>query len=118
MTYEYIQCSFSYFRDVRERCQRRITLLEQSGVKKVVIFGIGELAEFAYISVQESELTLVGFIASQSGLRFLSFSCITPDLLQDLDFDAVLISDLSDIVGARTQLRGLGVPDNKIFALV
>lgn len=118
LTYEFIQYSLTYYRDARRRFRSLITDLERFGVKKVAVFGNGELAELAYVSLMESKLELVGFIAVEAGNRFLSFPCCPPDELQNWEFDAILLSDLQDVDGARALLRTLGVPDRKVFSIV
>jgi len=87
----------TYYRDVRHRFNHTLTVLEQSGVKRIVIFGVRELAELAYLSIQESNLVLVGFIADGPGDRFLSFPRGTLDSVKEWNFDAILISDLGNV---------------------
>lgn len=118
LTYEYLKYSLSYYRDVRHRFNHILTVLGQAGVKRIVIFGVGELAELACLSIQGSNLELVGFVAEGPEERFLSFPRRKAEALKTMDFDAVLISDLGKIKRSRKLLKAFGVPENKIFSVI
>src|SRR4249919_492749 len=62
LTYLYMQYSLSYYRDVRGRLKDALLSASRSGVKRLVIYGTGELAELAYLSLREMNLALVGFV--------------------------------------------------------
>src|SRR2546423_2550602 len=67
LTYLYMQYSLSYYRDMRKRLKVVLTELASAGAKRIVIYGTGELAELAYISLREMNLTLVGFVDGDQG---------------------------------------------------
>lgn len=120
LTYEYLQYSLSYYRDIRHQLAHTLVLLEQAGAKRIVIFGVGELAELAYLSIQESDLELVGFIADGDGQgdRYLSFPCGTLESLPEWDFDGILISDPGNKDRTRALIRSSGISPKKIFSVV
>ena len=118
LTYEYLQYSLTYYRDVRHRLNHTLAGMERSGVKRIAIFGIGELAEFAYLSIQESNLVLVGFVADGPGDRFLTFPRGTLETLRDWSFDAILISDLGNIDETRTRIQASGISAEQVFSVV
>lgn len=118
LTYEYLQYSLTHYRDVRHRCNNTFAYLRKRGMKRIVIFGVGELAEFAYLSLQENEFTLVGFVTEESGDRFLSFPRGTLDDLKNWDFDTILISDLTNIEATKAKLQALGVSEERVFPIV
>ena len=118
LTYEYLQFSLTYYRDVRRRLNDTLVVLEQSGVNRIVIFGVGELAEMAYLSIQESNLELVGFVADEPGERFLSFPRGTLGTLTEWDFDAILISDLGNVNQTRARILSLGITADQVFSVV
>ena len=117
LTYEYMQYSLTFYRDMRERLERVFSTLAMSSVKRVVIFGTGELAELAYLSLREHDLTLVGFLEKDPRPKFLSYPVASIWSLPEWEFDSVLISDLSDVEGIRAQLLEAGIPDEKVVPL-
>ncbi len=118
LTYEYLQYSLTYYRNVRQRFNSTLAVIEQSGVKRIVIFGVGELAELAYLSIQERDLVLVGFIADGPGDRFLSFPRGTLDSVKKWNFDAILISDLGNVDDMRTRIHASGISPEHVFSVV
>ncbi len=118
LTYEYLQFSLTHYRDVRYRLNHTFAYLEQQGIKRVVIYGIGELAEFAYLSLQESDLILVGFVTEEPGDKFLSFPRGTLKSLRGWKFDAILISDLTHVEKNRKKLLALNIPAEQVFSVV
>lgn len=118
LTYEYLQYSLSHYRNIRGRLNHTLAGLERAGVKQIVIFGVGELAEFAYLSIQESNLVLVGFVADEPGERFLSFPLGTLESLKEWNFDAILICDLGNVEEIRSRIQVLGIPLDRVISVV
>jgi len=118
LTYEYLQYSLTYYRDIRHRLNHTLAVLEKAGVKRIVVFGVGELAELAYLSIQESNLVLVGFAADGPGDRFLSLPRGTLDSVKEWNFDTILISELGNVEVMRTRIHASGIPPEHVFSIV
>ena len=116
LTYLYMQYSLSYYRNMRERLKVVLTERAKAGAKRIVICGTGELAELAYISLREMDLTLVGFVDGNQG-TFLSYPLWPIEALPNCEFDAVLIADLEEAKKIQARLVRIGVPREKIAAL-
>ncbi|TAL09547.1 MAG: winged helix-turn-helix transcriptional regulator [Nitrospirae bacterium] len=116
LTYQYMEYSLTYYRQMRERMKVALTERAKAGAKRVVIYGTGELAEMAYISLREMDLTLVGFVDGEKG-TFLSYPLWPVEELTKWDFDFVLIADLEEAKKVQTRLARVGVPREKIATL-
>jgi DNA-binding Lrp family transcriptional regulator len=116
LTYLYMQYSLSYYRDMRQRLKIVLTGLASAGAKRIVICGTGELAELAYISLREMDLTLVGFVDGDQG-TFLSYPLWPIEALPNWEFDAVLIADLEEAKKIQARLARIRVPREKIAVL-
>ena len=117
LTYLYMQHSLSYYRDMRQRLKVVLTELASAGAKRIVIYGTGELAELAYLSLREMHLTLVGFVDGSRESTFLSYPLWPVEVLPNWDFDSVLIADLGVAKKIQTQLVQAGVQREKISTL-
>ena len=62
LTYRYIQSSYKYYKDARVKFRILLQALTTNGVKNVVLYGAGELAEIAYISFKETSLNITGVV--------------------------------------------------------
>lgn len=117
LTYLYMQYSLSHYRDMRARLRDTLSRATGNGVQRVVIFGTGEFAEMAYLSLREMDLTLVGFIDEGEVETFLSYPVRRPSVLAEWEFDAVLLADIDRSREYRETLADCQVPQGKVFAL-
>ena len=118
LTYQYMQHSLLYYRDMRQQLKQVLPRLSQAGTKRIVVYGTGELAEMAYLTLREMDLTLVGFVDGAQGQTFLSYPLWPVEALAQWTYDAVLIADLADEEKIHAQLIRAGVPKDKIVTLV
>lgn len=115
LTYQYMQYSLNYYRDIRRRLKHVLSDVSRNGGKRVVVYGTGELAELAYLTLREMDLTLVGFIGDEANLTFLAYPVRSVEALQAWDFDAVLIADLGDAKKNQARMVDGGVQREKII---
>ena len=95
LTYEYIQHSFKYYRDARYKIKDQFKSLENEGNKDIVFYGVGDLAEIAYVSLLETSLNLMAVIDPQkAGHRFLGNKVQDVDSLGSLAFDKIIITTI------------------------
>jgi DNA-binding MarR family transcriptional regulator len=117
LTFEYMQYSLYYYREMRSRLNQVLRGLSSAGCKRLVIYGTGELAELAYLTLREIDLALVGFVDGKEG-TFLSYPLLGIEVLSKCDFDAVLVTDLENADKARSRIVQEGVPSEKVITLV
>jgi DNA-binding MarR family transcriptional regulator len=117
LTYLYMEYSLSHYRDMRARLREALSQAANNGAKRVVIYGTGELAEMAYLSLREMHMTLVGFVDDSQQEAFLSYPVWPPEVLNEWEFDAVLLADIERTVRHREILGQHHVPEVKILVL-
>jgi DNA-binding MarR family transcriptional regulator len=117
LTYQYMQYSLSYYRDMRDRLRKTLAAAANDGAKRVVIYGTGELAEMAYLSLREMNLTLVGFVDDREVDTFLSYPVWRPNVLVEWEFDVVLLADLGRTADTAETLARQQVAGDKVLAL-
>jgi len=117
LTYLYMQYSLSHYRDMRARLRTTLSRAAEQGMKRVVIYGTGELAEMAYLSLREMNMTLVGFIGDGQQESFLSYPVWQAEDLEKWEFDAVLLADIEHTVRHMEILGQYHVSDVKVLAL-
>ncbi|UVT19413.1 MAG: winged helix-turn-helix transcriptional regulator [Nitrospira sp.] len=117
LTYLYMEYSLSHYRDMRARLREALSHAARNGVKRVIIYGTGELAEMAYLSLREMHMILVGFVDDGQQESFLSYPVWSSKVLGEWEFDAVLLADLEQTARHRAMLGQQHVPDEKILVL-
>jgi DNA-binding MarR family transcriptional regulator len=93
LTREFIEFSFEFYREARRRSAQVCRDLSESGVRRVAFLGVGELAEIAYLGVQEWGLELVDvFDRDRAGRTF--FNCLVrpPEETGDSQAERILVT--------------------------
>ena len=71
LTYLYIQYSYNFYREARQKMRDLYRDLERQGISRIVFYGAEDLAEIAYVSLQETSIQLVAVIDdTKVGTRF------------------------------------------------
>jgi len=114
LTLEFMRYSIDYYKDLRAKIGRTYAALEAAGVRRVAFYGVGEVAEIAYISLQESALELVAVADEErAGERFLGRPVVAPRELAAIDPERVIITDIrprEELAGA---MMRVGLPDDR-----
>ena len=93
LTYEYIQHSYNFYKEARQKLRDLYTGLERRDVSSIIFYGAGDLAEIAYISLQESEIELAAVVdRKEKGKSFFGITIVDPSRLGKLEFDRVLLT--------------------------
>lgn len=118
LTYEYIQYSFQFYKKVRANLQALFTKLIEKDMNRIVFYGANEVAEIAYISLQETNIELVAVADdNKAGKRFISFIVTDLTRLSLLTFDAVFITEMNDNDDIIDKLLASGIPKEKVILL-
>jgi DNA-binding MarR family transcriptional regulator len=118
LTYHYLQYSLNFYRDMRTEVQSCFDALAGKGVTYLAFYGIGDVAEIAYVCLHGSPLELVGVIDDdQAGEAFFGHPVQERQALNDLDFDAVFVASLENAERKAQDLMSLGIPREKIVRL-
>lgn len=118
LTYEYFKATMDFIKRVRGDIVRIFQRLESQGCKKVVFYGSGEEAEIAYISLHQTNLTLVGVLDDDRvGTSLFGFPVQPLKELLSLDFDVVVIVSLDDPHSRLQALQEMNINNESIVLL-
>lgn len=113
----------SQLRDGLERLSREWPSTEDGPgcVKPIVFYGTGILAEIAFVSLQETDLSLVGVVDHREG-SFFGLPVHHPSRLSGLDlagsrFERLVVTTIGAKRIVRAELAEQGVRDDQIFFL-
>ena len=118
LTCEYLEYSLQFYRQIRGFLAASLTPLARAGCKDILLYGTGEVAEIAYLTMQEMDLNLVGMVDGENGRgKFLGVPVISPADLSLIPFDRIVIADFSSREKIQQQLQALGVPADKMITI-
>lgn len=118
LTCEYIQFSYRYYREARQKLQALFRQLERQGVRRIAFYGASDLAEIAYLSLQESGIELAMIVdEARSDERFMDRSIDPPGKLDPLAVDRILITAVDGRDAIVQGIRAGGFPDKIVVML-
>lgn len=96
--------------------------MDPSGQKRVVFYGAGDVAEIAYVSLQGTDLTLVGVVDDRRTGRFFDVQICPPDQLAaetigTVPYGHVVVTSLRHADAIRARIEGRGVPPERVSCL-
>ena len=93
LTYEYIQYSYKFYKDARQKLRDLFSDLANHEVRRIVFYGASDLAEIAYLSLQETFIELVAIVDDiNQGNKFMGYRIEDPSELDSKQFDKILIT--------------------------
>jgi DNA-binding MarR family transcriptional regulator len=116
LTYQYFQYSFVFYRMVRRNLQKLFMRLVEQGVKSIVFYGVSDVAEIAYITLQETSIKMIAIVDEKMmGKIFLGNVVKSPDMLKSLSFDKILITFMDKEAFALDELLKKGIARKNII---
>ena len=115
LTYEYIQHSYRFYKDARQKLHNLFAELENGGEKHIIFYGAGDLAEIAYISLQETSIELIAIVDDDNqGKKFMGYLIEQPSQLESKHFDKLLITTVDSRDRVIAKLAKIGITSEKI----
>jgi DNA-binding Lrp family transcriptional regulator len=116
LTYEYMDYSLHLYRVVRQHLREMLHECAQAQ-RRVAIYGRGEAAELAYLSLKESGLEPVAIFDDGNGGTFLGMPVLPLADHAKVDYDLMIVASLEPSAQFVTALTRQGVRSDKLFLL-
>ena len=115
--YEHMAYSLRLYRRARQRLRESLGRLSDRGAKRIALYGLGEAAELAYLTLKELGLEPIGIFAQRSDGQFLGFPTRSIAELNGNQFDVVVIATFERPEEAVDELVRHGMPRERILTL-
>ena len=116
LTYEFMDYSLHLYKEVRQHLRETLQECAAAG-SAVAIYGRGEAAELAYLSLKESGLDPVAIFDAEGGHDFLGMPVRPIAEHASVEFDLIIVASLDKGGPHETNLLREGVPREKLFPL-
>lgn len=95
---------------------------DPDGRKRVIFYGAGDVAEIAYVSLQKTDLSLVGVVDDRRTGTFFSLPICPPEKLTEQSIDGtpyshVVVTSLRHADAICARLAAQQVPEERVFRL-
>jgi DNA-binding MarR family transcriptional regulator len=117
LTYMFMGHSLQLYREVRQHLSEVLRPCHDAGARRIAVFGTGEAAELAYLSLKENGLEPVAIFAVEGGGTFLGMRIRGLDECSDVVFDRLIVATLDWPAPLVSQLVRAGIPAEKLVTL-
>jgi len=118
LTYLYIQHSYSFYKEARQKLRDLYNDLENQSLTRIIFYGAGDLAEIAYISLQETGIQLVAIVDdTKMGTRFMKFVVTDPIQLETFAYDRILVTTINSRSAILEKIRQSGIPSEWVLEI-
>jgi hypothetical protein len=113
-----MEYSLRLYRGTRGMLREALTGLAAGGRRRIVVYGTGEAAELAYLTIVELGLTLTCVVSDNGhGERFFGVPVQPLSALRDDEIDAVILATFAPAPDTVRELQRLGIAPEKIVSL-
>lgn len=117
LTYEFIQHSVQLYSRVRQFLRQQLGVLAKAGHRRVVLYGGGELAEIAFLTIRETGLELVAIVEEPPArARFLGYAVQRVGEIPLESYDRLILVCPPGGRDEAQRLIALGVPPDRLIA--
>jgi len=117
LTYEHVTYSLRLYARARQTLRESLSLVPERGLKRIALYGTGEAAELAYLTLKETGLEPVGVFDARADGQFLGMTVQSVADLDEEGFDAVVLATFDSPEKHVTALERRGIPRTKILTL-
>ncbi len=117
LTYEFMQYSLDLYRRVRVHLASVLQPLCDSAHGRIAIYGRGEAAELAYLSLKELGLEPVAIFDRHAGGVFIGMAVHSIEQQADVVFDFLVVATLDNSDALADEIVRYGVPRDKLLNL-
>ena len=118
LTYKYVQQSYRFYKEARQKLYSLFQGLTQDGVKRIVFYGAGDVAEIAAICLEETLISLVAVVDdSRVGEYLMGLMVQNTVILDSVGFDKILVTTAKPHTQVLKDIQQLGIGREQIIVL-
>ena len=117
LTYEFMDHSLQLYREARHHLRRVLQPFASTGSHRIAIYGTGEAAELAYLSLKEFGIEPVVIFDVSGGDRFLGMAVVPIADQCEFTYDLLILATLEHAGPRVAELCNLGVAPEKMVPL-
>jgi hypothetical protein len=118
LTVEYLRYSMNFYKDIKHLLLKTYREMEAKKVQSILFWGAGEVAELAYLYLQQTNIQLAGIIDDEKqGRRFFDFKIERSHGVRQMEWDVIFVTRLEDIDEEIKRILAIGIEQERIATL-
>lgn len=115
LTYQHLHYFTNLYTVARKDFKRLFGDMERSGVRRVLFCGVDEVAEIAYLSLQETDIELAGIMDTERhGKRFFSHTISPVEDIISFSYDKIVVTSFKRQDLLLERLGDLGIKADRV----
>ncbi len=115
LTYDLLHDYTRVYREARKNLKTLFKEMQAEGMRKIIFVGADEIAEIAYITLQETPLELVAVVDGERSGEIFFNKVIQPlEVIADMTFDCIVVTSYVKRDHLYAQLLSSGIKKNQI----
>jgi DNA-binding MarR family transcriptional regulator len=115
LTYDLLHDYTRVYREARKSLKTLFKEMQNDGVRKIVFVGADEIAEIAYITLQETQLELMAIVdGDRPGEIFFNKTIKPMEAIHDISCDSIVVTSYVQRERYYNELIDSGIPEHKI----
>lgn len=116
-----LQDSIRFYISARDRIREQLAAVGRPSTR-IAFYGTGEVAEIAFVCLQETDLRLVAVVGENTARPFFGLPVQSTDLLRDgmiadTPYDLLVVTFFENRKATQSRLKALGVPPTRVHWL-
>jgi DNA-binding CsgD family transcriptional regulator len=117
LTYEYMRYSLALYRETRNALRRALAPLAGQEARRIALYGTGEAAELAYLTLRELAIEPVAILGDDEGDVFLGHRIRALSEIRARDYDYVVVATLDAPDRVVTRLATAGLDRTRVVTI-
>lgn len=118
LTYDLLQDYTRVYREARVNLKNLFKEMQDNGIKKVIFAGADEVAEIAYITLQETTLELIAVVdGERSGEDFFGRTIQPLQAIKDMHYDRIVVTSYLNQMQYHAALINNGIDEKRIKSI-
>jgi len=118
LTYQLLQDYTRIYREAKNSLKKLFNELRKAGSKRILFAGVDEVAEIAYITLQETDLELAGIVdGEQAGKHFFGRDIQPLSAIEHIQYDSIVITSYLNGEKIYKKLLSSGIDKDSIRRL-
>ena len=118
LTLEYLKYSIDSYKEIKNLLIKKFKQMEEKGVRSIIFYGTGEVAELAYLYLQLSSIGLAAVVdENRNGKFFFNHDISGLETLKMVDWDLILLTHLDNTDQDVKYLTEHGISSERIVTL-
>ena len=121
LTLSFFSYNIHHYAEMKKQISRKLLEMENNGAERIVFYGISDEMEIAYITLQGSDMKLVGIIDEnemKKGTKLFGHKVIGLEELKNLKADAIFVTSVrGQAVSVKTLTKQTGSDSIKVWTI-